>query len=186
MIRRPPRSTRTDTLFPYTTLFRSLDGNLFQKARVELNALWAPAEEHLHREEQDGECMSPANQEIGDTVDAAMQHALHGCAPLLCCADVTSLMPPSPPTSQLLSVTGNTVARSWKSVSTGCVKLRPSSLETSSVLPAPTNTTLPLASTRSEERRVGTECVSTCRSRWSPYNYKKKTIQHTQSQAQTN
>src|SRR3546814_16354958 len=26
MIRRPPRSTRTDTLFPYTTLFRSKDG----------------------------------------------------------------------------------------------------------------------------------------------------------------
>src|SRR3546814_5233811 len=26
MIRRPPRSTRTDTLFPYTTLFRSLSG----------------------------------------------------------------------------------------------------------------------------------------------------------------
>src|SRR3546814_1176185 len=24
MVRRPPRSTRTDTLFPYTTLFRSL------------------------------------------------------------------------------------------------------------------------------------------------------------------
>src|SRR3546814_12109625 len=26
MIRRPPRSTRTDTLFPYTTLFRSYRG----------------------------------------------------------------------------------------------------------------------------------------------------------------
>src|SRR3546814_4690193 len=26
MIRRPPRSTRTDTLFPYTTLFRSRHG----------------------------------------------------------------------------------------------------------------------------------------------------------------
>src|SRR3546814_1316602 len=26
MIRRPPRSTRTDTLFPYTTLFRSRGG----------------------------------------------------------------------------------------------------------------------------------------------------------------
>src|SRR3546814_5976704 len=26
MIRRPPRSTRTDTLFPYTTLFRSVFG----------------------------------------------------------------------------------------------------------------------------------------------------------------
>src|SRR3546814_7409455 len=28
MIRRPPRSTRTDTLFPYTTLFRSMDGRV--------------------------------------------------------------------------------------------------------------------------------------------------------------
>src|SRR3546814_7409181 len=28
MIRRPPRSTRTDTLFPYTTLFRSVRGRL--------------------------------------------------------------------------------------------------------------------------------------------------------------
>src|SRR3546814_19054104 len=28
--------------------------------------------------------------------------------------------------------------------------------------------------TRSEERRVGKECVSTCRSRWSPYPSKKK------------
>src|SRR3546814_1019584 len=28
MIRRPPRSTRTDTLFPYTTLFRSLRGGI--------------------------------------------------------------------------------------------------------------------------------------------------------------
>src|SRR3546814_18228015 len=29
---------------------------------------------------------------------------------------------------------------------------------------------------RSEERRVGKECVSTCRSRWSPYHSKKKNI----------
>src|SRR3546814_17719198 len=27
---------------------------------------------------------------------------------------------------------------------------------------------------RSEERRVGKECVSTCRSRWTPYHQKKK------------
>src|SRR3546814_16399149 len=32
-----------------------------------------------------------------------------------------------------------------------------------------------LAPTRSEERRVGKECVSTCRSRWSRYLYKKTT-----------
>src|SRR3546814_2675240 len=30
--------------------------------------------------------------------------------------------------------------------------------------------TLETAATRSEERRVGQECVSTCRSRWSPYH----------------
>src|SRR3546814_7781494 len=30
MIRRPPRSTRTDTLFPYTTLFRSPEGVLLR------------------------------------------------------------------------------------------------------------------------------------------------------------
>src|SRR3546814_17553036 len=30
---------------------------------------------------------------------------------------------------------------------------------------------------RSEERRVGNECVSTCRSRWSPYHKKKKNKQ---------
>src|SRR5216110_3673641 len=32
----------------------------------------------------------------------------------------------------------------------------------------------PTSNTRSEERRVGKECVSLCRSRWSPYHYKKQ------------
>src|SRR3546814_3713116 len=34
MIRRPPRSTRTDTLFPYTTLFRSRDPDLLGQLDV--------------------------------------------------------------------------------------------------------------------------------------------------------
>src|SRR3546814_12744255 len=34
MIRRPPRSTRTDTLFPYTTLFRSAVDNLDETVLV--------------------------------------------------------------------------------------------------------------------------------------------------------
>src|SRR3546814_19269579 len=35
MIRRPPRSTRTDTRFPYTTLFRSIDLHLHRpRARI--------------------------------------------------------------------------------------------------------------------------------------------------------
>src|SRR3546814_3661771 len=39
MIRRPPRSTRTDTLFPYTTLFRSIrcSGNLGLSVRADAN-----------------------------------------------------------------------------------------------------------------------------------------------------
>src|SRR3546814_9692382 len=36
MIRRPPRSTRTDTLFPYTTLFRSLLGQHWLACRCPL------------------------------------------------------------------------------------------------------------------------------------------------------
>src|SRR3546814_7819090 len=39
MIRRPPRSTRTDTLFPYTTLFRSLQGLLHLGGAVRLRDL---------------------------------------------------------------------------------------------------------------------------------------------------
>src|SRR3546814_16335363 len=37
------------------------------------------------------------------------------------------------------------------------------------------------AQQRSEERRVGKECVSTCRSRWSPYHYKKQTNNKSES-----
>src|SRR3546814_11567728 len=40
MIRRPPRSTRTDTLFPYTTLFRSLD--FARKYDLPVKAVVAP------------------------------------------------------------------------------------------------------------------------------------------------
>src|SRR3546814_18505310 len=42
-----------------------------------------------------------------------------------------------------------------------------------------------LNSSRSEERRVGKECVSTCRSRRSPYHYKKKSHGSKQRQKET-
>src|SRR3546814_11584345 len=37
---------------------------------------------------------------------------------------------------------------------------------------------------RSEERRVGKECVSTCRSRWSPEHEKKNKIKSTEQRSQ--
>src|SRR3546814_2241041 len=51
MIRRPPRSTRTDTLFPYTTLFRSAQGAF----RHHLCQTERPADgRYLHHRSQPG------------------------------------------------------------------------------------------------------------------------------------
>src|SRR3546814_15814597 len=36
MIRRPPRSTRTDTLFPYTTLFRSIEESIREQGMTDI------------------------------------------------------------------------------------------------------------------------------------------------------
>src|SRR3546814_3544531 len=47
MIRRPPRSTRTDTLFPYTTLFRSLIAEM--EADPYHRAMMAEVEERHRR-----------------------------------------------------------------------------------------------------------------------------------------
>src|SRR3546814_14367731 len=89
MIRRPPRSTRTDTLFPYTTLFRS-----------------------------NAQPMPKARRPLGLRATSAIQ----------------------PPSASRVS-----------------------------------------GHRRSEERRGGKECVSTCRSRWSPDTQKKNNIPHSAS-----
>src|SRR3546814_13668548 len=51
MIRRPPRSTRTDTLFPYTTLFRS--PWLHSVACSRPRAVQMPRPRHLHRRSEE-------------------------------------------------------------------------------------------------------------------------------------
>src|SRR3546814_15627179 len=43
MIRRPPRTTRTDTLFPYTTLFRSSGGSALVLSAIPFTAAHADA-----------------------------------------------------------------------------------------------------------------------------------------------
>src|SRR3546814_8175238 len=59
MIRRPPRATRTDTLFPYTTLFRSLPrraaGRRWRRA--------APADDPSGARPA-FPCLTPAHQEV--------------------------------------------------------------------------------------------------------------------------
>src|SRR3546814_19437837 len=104
MIRRPPRSTRTYTLFPYTTLFRSIRLVCLD---VALSSL--PDKDTLFA--------------LG--IDRPLYFSVHS-------------------THAKLAPEGGALIHVAKYLGT--------SIE------------------RSEERRVGKECVSTCRSRWSPYH----------------
>src|SRR3546814_17521102 len=72
MIRRPPRSTRTDTLFPYTTLFRSID-DLPHHAGI---AFRDPAEG------EEGGAHPALGKQAEDAVDVAF-HAARMAVPLL-------------------------------------------------------------------------------------------------------
>src|SRR3546814_19218487 len=65
MIRRPPRSTRTDTLFPYTTLFRSPRTDLTPEFRdaVTTRAMQLRLESHTLRE-----TVAIVNEEFGDSL----------------------------------------------------------------------------------------------------------------------
>src|SRR3546814_14972078 len=99
MIRRPPRSTRTDTRFPYTTLFRA--ARLFDRTRV------GGGEEQgaAARSDRIGHARASASISGGGQ------------------------------TPRIGAIAGGKGDHHGR---------------------------------RSEERRVGKECVSTCRSRWSP------------------
>src|SRR3546814_1890729 len=61
MIRRPPRSTRTDTLFPYTTLFRSSDELGFRQ----------PSDDHLRRHFPIAAEQEPRHIDFGTTFGLA-------------------------------------------------------------------------------------------------------------------
>src|SRR3546814_11418369 len=109
MIRRPPRSTRTDTRFPYTTLFRSKH----QADHCPSLGLdkFCPDERHRDAAEQ----RTGNRLHVESKAFVPLHHAAGGREDM--CRE----------------------------------------------------------NERSEESRVGKECVSTCRSRWSPYHEKKNT-----------
>src|SRR3546814_13351267 len=65
MIRRTPRSTRTDTLFPYTTLFRSAERHRAQGGRARAARRSRAANRHLPRRARAlPAAMIPSRQEI--------------------------------------------------------------------------------------------------------------------------
>src|SRR3546814_2289685 len=70
MIRRPPRSTRTDTLFPYTTLFRQYEGDAF------LGRRWRMAHRLCLRPGKEGNSACGGRQ-IWRQPEAFLQAAYH-------------------------------------------------------------------------------------------------------------
>src|SRR3546814_4987382 len=88
MIRRPPRSTRTDTLFPYTTLFRSSNvaaahttqADRRSKGQARRASHWSyEAERPLSRRQGESLLVEPGTPLRGVQIDAG-----HGAAPYPC------------------------------------------------------------------------------------------------------
>src|SRR3546814_4411597 len=73
MRRRPPRSTRTDTLFPYTTLFRSVAG---RRSGRHLRALAARPHRYSGREATPRQSRGIARHGVGSAADPPISSAL--------------------------------------------------------------------------------------------------------------
>src|SRR3546814_15807105 len=112
MTRRPPRSTRTDTLFPYTTLFRSLFGyeHLLQRLFSEggrLASAVVAAQSHDNLSPVAGHQILSAISNAQLSVSSAIRHMSAGHRPPEFMAQQLGLDPESfgavlkPPTSPL-------------------------------------------------------------------------------------
>src|SRR3546814_19462038 len=116
MIRRPPRSTRTDTLFPYTTLFRSTEATGFGAVYF--------VEQMLATKGHDIEGKRAVVSGSGNVAIYTMEKILQFGGKIAACSDSSGYV---------VGADG-----------------------------------IDLALVRSEERRVGKECVRPCRSPWRP------------------
>src|SRR3546814_8887019 len=79
MIRRPPRSTRTDTLFPYTTLFRSVSSNhgpTLEVVETYYSENGVPIEEDTNYPYENRFLLKEASQEDRFHVEPGQQTAL--------------------------------------------------------------------------------------------------------------
>src|SRR3546814_11168629 len=75
MIRRPPGSTRTDTLFPYTTLFRSRQGLHVEADTPWPSALGIDRDRRVHAADLGTE---RCNSFVNDIRRAGSEHEMHG------------------------------------------------------------------------------------------------------------
>src|SRR3546814_13446881 len=147
MIRRPPCSTPTDTLFPYTTLFRSRLPRL--QSRPQHPRIGADGQRVAVVLKAGGE-----GNELAGTVPLrkglrsprGFVAGTGGNDPDLEDASLHILM-------IIFRMANAGSGRHHLHVA----RLRPALVAEAVLM-------------RSEERRVGKECVSTCRSRWSPYH----------------
>src|SRR3546814_18341884 len=132
MIRRPPRSTRTDTLFPYTTLFRSIANlalayNYGKKENGKQPSQWVDA------------------ALFGKRAESLAQYLTKGTQINVILSDVHVRTYDKKDGGQGFALSAKVMDLEFASKG-GDSQSKP----------------------RSEERRVGKECVSTCRSRWAP------------------
>src|SRR3546814_13078477 len=130
MIRRPPRSTRTETLFPYTTLFRSTAGAVKQtRERPQYGT--QSADSHPWRELPDLMNLQHLRYLVGFSEHRTLTDA----------ADSLGISQPA-------------ISRALHELEQelGCILFQRTGRRLE----------------RSEERRVGKGCVSTCRSRGEP------------------
>src|SRR3546814_13164401 len=137
MRRRPPGSTRTDTLFPYTTLFRSRG--------LEKQVLADGVEARLVGEIGQLELADAHRRHLAVEVDVDLAALVH--------RDGDGIVRHRDAGLHDVAVAGHDVAvgAELQAAGAGVGGLAGRQL-------------------RSEERRVGKGCVSTCRSRWSPYH----------------
>src|SRR3546814_805651 len=210
MIRRPPRSTRTDTLFPYTTLFRSplgIPGGLPVLSRQKSNnrmggdpivrklsialaaaaALTGPTMPSAHAEQFINILTggtSGVYYPLGVALSEIYAENIPDARPSVQStkASVENLNLLQQGRGEIAFSLGDSVALAWKGDEEagfpapldklrGIAAIYPNYIQVVATAASGIKTLQDLAGkNRSEERRVGTECVSTCIYRWYTYN----------------
>src|SRR3546814_6037652 len=146
-IRRPPRSTRTDTLFPYTTLFRSRGRQLEAQVNVR--------ESQARQRKQEVAEMNSRRQQLEQSLSLSRDE-LAILAPLV----QKGVMP----RIDLIRIERQVsdLEGEIRTIRTAIPRLQSAQQEAEQRI---VEMRLTAKTERSEERRLGKECVSTCKSR---------------------